>query len=205
MRPPPAFRRRFLEHNLSALLAALICLFGAIVFTRLGWILWRGGVLFLETVRHGHEAIEPPWTLAGYWGLLGVLFAWGGVRGVFRSRSGPPDRPILGLHLIEEFVLLIPNSLFSFFGNLSALRFLGAEQLEQAWGLYRRIAEARKLELSRLGLTESERARAAELLFALQLVDLVQLHTTRDSVVYLARDPDSEKVRRMLAWQPGSG
>jgi len=196
--PPFAFRRRFQDHNLNAALAAAICALGAVVLTQLGWIFTRGAVLFTLSARDGPDAVEPGWSFELYLAILALLFAWASFRSWRRRGESVPDRPVVGFHLIEDFLLLLPNTVFSFFGNLRALRFLSAQEMEDAWEIYLQIARDGRAELSRLGMTEKQRVKAAQLLFALQLVGFVQAFIKPEGVVYVVRDPDSDEVRQML-------
>jgi len=196
--PPFAFRRRFHDHNVNAAFAAAICAFAAVVLFQFGWIVTRGAILFTVSARDGPDAVEPDWTFQAYLAVLAVLFAWAGIQSWRNRRRGVPDRRVVGFHLIEDFLLILPNTVFSFFGNLQALRFVSGEQLREAWAIYREIAANGKAELSRLGMTQSQREAAARLLFDLQLVGLVQVFMKKEGALYIARDPESEEIKSML-------
>jgi hypothetical protein len=195
---PAAFRRRFAAHNAHAITVAALSLLAAVVLWSLAYFFFALILLGLTTAARGDWADEmPAWIPATALALAGVLVVWGMIDLWLRRYRGATDRPIVGWHLIGEFLLLPVRVSLAVWGNLSAVRRLDAGEIERAWELLREIQSRGRAPLSSLTLIEPDARRLHRLLTALQFTRYIDLHQGGQDWFYTVRSDQAEPLPRL--------
>ncbi|MEO6847401.1 MAG: hypothetical protein ABI443_07725 [Chthoniobacterales bacterium] len=196
---PAAFCARFSQHNRNAILTAIL----TGIFAILGWVLVYGllywGTLFISTSAKGTETHVATWITPAFLILTTLLLLLAALDHAFFRFAPLDDRPIVGIHLIKEFALLLPKLTFSAFGTLLAYQSLSKDDLHRAWEILIRIHHDRKSDFFTLSQVEPDARRLNALLLALQLTGFIDLHQGRESWFYLVRTDELPAVNKMLA------
>lgn len=197
---PSEFSDRFADHNRSCWVAAILSVFGAALAWVFFFAIFTSVVLVFETVRTGStELMRPPpwyWIAAGC-GAAGLIF-WGAVNRWRNRYRLPPDRPIIGWHLLPEFLLLPPKMTFAIWDHVAARVPLSAHEKEEAWYLLQAIFAAKRAELWQLAQNVPDERHRNKLLQALQLTGWIDLHRGEETWFYRVLS-DQEPLLRSLA------
>jgi hypothetical protein len=196
---PREFLDRITEHNRSCWAAAVLGLLGASLAWLVFFALYTGGVLVFETVRTGNtDLFRPP---AWYWpagaAAAGALLLWGGLDRWKNRFRLPPDRPIIGWHLVPEFLLLPAKMTFSIWDHLDARVSLKAWEREEAWRLLQVVYALKRAELPQLAQEFPDTRQRTHLLTALQLTNWIDLHRGEETWFYRVLS-DQEPLLRSL-------
>jgi hypothetical protein len=171
---PRALRSHLAAHNLRVALLAFATLLASLAL----WYLLHLGVkwlaIFFATVIQGTEAQMPAGIDNLFWFIAAALLtvAW------IDRRLRPDDRPRDHKSIAEilwEFVLAIPRVTLSVGGTLSAWQHLDRRELAEAASLIERLATERRLRLNSLPLEIPDAPRRFKILFALQLVQVIDI------------------------------
>lgn len=194
---PREFRRAINEHNRHCLLGAA----GALFFAWLAWLFFYavagGAVLLFLTIQRGEAAVFPAWLNPAV-GIIGlVLLLWGGVDAWRRRFRPPPDQPILGWHLLPDFLLLPARLTFSIGDHLSARIRLSRSERLAAWQLLTSIADAGRYPAHGMGLDVQEPSQQEKLVRALQLLRWIDLHASEEGWFYRILSDREEEFARL--------
>jgi len=191
---------RIRAHNRAAAWLAVVSFVSGLVFWGLAYFFFVLILLGLVTAVRGDQGPEiPPWIPGTAFGLAVILLVWGLVDHLRNRYTRLTDRPIIGWHLIRDFLLLPVRLTFGSFSNLGAVRRLDAMELERAWELLLTIQERGKLPVNALGLIEPDEKRRVRLVSALQLCGIIDLHHVEDDWFYTVRSSEEGSLRKLLA------
>ena len=109
----------------------------------------------------------------------------------FNPFPAATDRPILGLHLIQEIALLPALLTFAIYDNLNAYQRISPRLVAEAWALFQAIESRGKVSYFEVNLLEEEGPKTQALLLLLQFDGLLDLHRGEEEWFYLI--PSSEK------------
>lgn len=200
---PPEFTERFVDHNRSCWVAAILSVCGAALAWLLFFAIFTGAVLVFETVRTNSTELmrPPPWYwIAGSCGAV-AIFIWGALNRRRNRYRLPPDRPIIGWHLFPEFLLLPPRLTFAIWDHLAARVPLNAFDREEAWRLLQTIYVNRRVEIWQLAQEVPDDRRRNRLIQALQLTGWIDLHRGEETWFYRVLS-DQEPILRALTAGP---
>jgi hypothetical protein len=196
---PAPFRARIASHNRHAVFLAVCALLGASLLWNLAYFFFVLILLGLTTAVRGDFGPAIPAWIPGTAGILaGILLVWGAADQFFRRFEGPPDRPIIGWHLIREVLLMPVRVTYAVWGNLSAIRQLDHHDIDRAWELLMAIHGAGRARLTELSLVEPNPRQLHKLLEVLQLTGYIDLHQGQDDWFYTVRSVETESLHRML-------
>ena len=196
--PHPAFVRRAHFHNITVVIAAVLSAAAAAV---VWFFLYFGGqwaILSFRTSVEGETARLPEDYDLWFGFLLSVslltVLVW---RWTHPPRP-PQDRPILGWHLVGEFLLLPGWLILACSDQCAAWQSLSRGRLLTAWQLLQAFARQPKWpepHLPQLGLDAGELPQALRLL---QYLGLIDLHRGRPYWFYRLRSSEEATVRRWM-------
>lgn len=194
--PPRKFRQEIAQHNRHCWLAAAAALFCA-------WLAWiflyavlTGAVLLFLTIQKGEGATFPWWLNPAVSGVALVLLLWGAVDTRSRRFRPPPDRPIIGWHVLPDVLLLPPRLTFSIGHHLAARIRLSRHEKLSAWDLLGAIVDAGRYPAYGLGLDVQEPIQQEKLINALQLLRWIDLHSGEEGWFYrILSDREEEFLR----------
>lgn len=197
---PYEFRRRLAEHNRTCWTAALFSLFGAAVGWSLLFALFYVGALLVEGLRAGDLILVQPekwiyWTAAG--GAL-LMLAGTATHRYFKRFQPPPDRPIIGGHVLPEILLLPPRMTLAIWDHINARVTLTPGEVREAWSLLLAIFGRGRADLTKLSMDSPQPEHLARLLLALQLTDWIDLHRGVEDWFYRVRSDEAPVLRRLL-------
>ncbi len=197
-------RRNIRAHNRQCWLGALAALF----FAWFAWIFIYGllGALILlfETIRFGEFAAFPKWLNPAFAVFVVLLLVVGGI-GRWRKRfRPPPDRPVIGWHLVPETLFLPATLTFSIGEHLEARIRFSSHLIAEAARLLSVIFRNRRAAISNLGFDFSDARELQKLLAALQLLGWIDLHRSDDEWFYLIRSDHVESLAVFLQEAPPS-
>jgi hypothetical protein len=174
-------RRHLAEHNLQVvLLAFLIAVASALLWLILfGFSYWMT-LLFFSSVQGTNSAV-PARFFPIFWSVAGALlfFAW------IHRRLHPDERPRdykSPAEIALDLILGIPRLTLAIFGTLSAWQRLSPHELQLATSLLEHLGRERRLPLPSLPLDIPDAAARFKILFALQLVQVIDVR--RDEGAY---------------------
>lgn len=198
MTAPAAFRRELRAHNRHAVLLALGSLALALLAWNLAYFFFVLILLGLTTAARGDFGSHiPPWIPASAGGLALILLIWGVLDAYRRRFAPPPDRAILGWHLLGDFLLLPVRLTFAVWGNLDAVRRLDSTALDRAWELLLTIHRAGRANAGALALVEPDPPRLHRLLSTLQFLGYIDLHRGEREWFYAVRSPREPELRAL--------
>jgi len=181
---PPLFRKRFRQHNRQCLLSAV----GALLMAWLGWVFFYGFcvalVLLLETVRIGESAEWPRWLNPAAGAAALVLLVAAAIRQRWHRFQPAQDRPVIGLHVLWQVLLLPAIWTLSVADYLDARLKLSDYELHESLRLLQLIRDLEKPSLPALGYYVGDAKRLARLLTALQTIGWIDLHRGEDEWYY---------------------
>lgn len=194
MKVPDAFGARIAEHNRSCwIVAALSLSCGVLAWTAAG-VSYASGVLLFEA--HISEMRERWFYPVGFFGIAGSLA--GAIIGRRPGRfKPPPDRSIIGWHLIADVLLLPARATLLVWDHLNARIVLSRAEREEAWRLMRMIAKMRRADRSLLAGEFPDSARLAKMLEALQFAGWIALYRGEEGWYYRVRS-DQERIVNSL-------
>lgn len=181
---PAVLRKEIRQHNRQCGLAALSSLF-------LAWLAWvvayglAGAIgLLVETLQTGPDATYPVWLnpwLAGAASFLLIWGAWDAQRNRFRP---PPDRPVIGWHMIPDVLLLPPRLTFAVGHHLGARIRLNHHEIQEAAAIILAVAEAGRLPAHSINVDFPDTLTTAKALPALQILRWIDLLKGEDGWFY---------------------
>lgn len=197
---PAEFQRRLNVHNRQCWVAAAVSLLGA----WLGWlffgVIFTGAVLVFEAVRTGSvDLLKPPvWFYpAGVAGVI-LLFLWAGLDRWIHRFHPPPDRPIIGWHLIRDVLFLPARMTFAIWEHLGARVVLGRHERMEAWRLLLAIRTMERPSAALLAAEFPDTRLLMKLLVALQLLGWIDLHGGDGEWYYKICSSGEEDLRALL-------
>ncbi len=186
------------DHNRHCWLAAAAGLF----FAWLAWVFFYGIfgalVLLFETITQGETATFPTWLNPAFGGIAAALLIWGGLSRWFKRFRPPPDRPVIGWHLIPEFLLLPATFTFSIGDQLDARLKLSRHEKSEAARLLAVMAETGRITVSELGFHFSSPKTLHKLLMSLQFLSWIDLHRGEDDFFYRIRSDKEAPLADLL-------
>jgi hypothetical protein len=201
---PHEFLGRFAAHNRSCWAAAVVSVVAAAMAWLFFFAIYSAVVLVFETVRTGStDLLNPPWW---YWPSAGcgaaVLALWGIADRWKRRYRLPPDRPIIGWHLLPEFLLLPPKLTFAIWDHVAARVSLRSWERKEAWRLLQTIFVTKRAELPQLALHFPDSRQLSRLLIGLQLTGWIDLHRGEETWFYRTVSDQEPLLRSLLAEAP---
>lgn len=199
MSAPAQFRADLRAHDIHAVGMAVLSLLAAVVVWGLAYFFFVLILLGLVTAARGDTGPEiPRWISETAAGLAILLFVWGICDRIRRRFTPIDDRPIIGWHLGNEFLLLPVRLTFAIGGNLGAARWLNPVEQDRAWELLTVIQRSGRTRVSALTVTEPDPGKLHRLLGALQLAGYIDLHRGEDDWFYSVRSTKEPKLRELL-------
>ncbi len=197
-RAPGAFRAELRSHNRHAAGIAIVSLFAAVIAWNLAYFFFTLILLGLVTsVRGDFGPDTPRWIPGTALALAATLLFWGVIDAHRRRFATASDRPIIGWHLVPDFLLLPVRITFAIGGNFSAIRPLTDAELDHAWELLTSIHRAGQAKIGTLRVVEPDPARLHRLLSTLQLLRYVDLHPGADDWFYSVCSPREPELRAL--------
>lgn len=159
--------------------------------------IYTGAVLLSDVIRTDDPGlVKPPdWMFPVGIVIAAVLFVWALVdrwRNRFRL---PPERMIIGWHLVPDVLLLPPRMTIAVGDHLTQQVSLNDREREQAWRLLKRIAGQQRMNRSMLGQEFADAKLLERLLRALQLTGWIDLHRGQEDWFYCLRSDAEENLR----------
>jgi len=197
-----AIARGIRDHNRQCWLAAAASLF----FAWLAWVFCYGIfgalVLLFATITQGETATFPKWLNPAFGSLAAVLLIWGGISRWLKRFRPPPDRPVIGWHLIPDVLLLPATLTFAIGDHLDARLRLSHYEKSESARLLATIAETGRTTVSKLGFHFSSPKTLQKLLTSLQLLNWIDLHRGEDEFFYRLRSNREEPLAQLLNPDP---
>ncbi|GAB4164905.1 MAG: hypothetical protein Fur0032_01310 [Terrimicrobiaceae bacterium] len=186
-------RKEIRQHNRQCSFAALSSLF-------LAWLAWvvayglAGSIgLLVETLRTGPDATYPVWLNPWLAGAAAFLLLWGAWDTRRRRFHPPPDRPVIGWHMLPDVLLLPPRLTFAVGQHLGARIRLSHHELEAAAAIILAVATAGRLPAHSMNVDFPDTATTAKALPALQILRWIDLHKGEEGWFYrLVSDREPE-------------
>ena len=169
-----ALRAHLAAHNFRVAVLALLTLLAAIA---LWYLLYLGAnwlALLFTTAVEGTGARMPAGLENLFWFAAAALLAVAWIDRKLRPDDRPRDHKSIG-EVVWELALAIPRLTLSVGGTLSAWQHLDRRELREAAFLVERLSEARRLRLNSLALEIPNAPRRFKILFALQLVQIIDI------------------------------
>lgn len=186
--PPEEFAARFPQHNRQAVISALFCLLGTLVCWQLAWFLTRWLTLFVLSTVLGEEARLPEKLPVAFGLGMAFLYGWGVLEATAHRYRTAEDRPPLGWRAVKDLLLFLPRMTFGIVGNLGAVARLSPDEVNRAWELLLEIRDSERATFSSLAIQESDVRMRMRLLQALQMIGMIDHHSSRDGdFFYLVR------------------
>jgi len=195
---PESFRAELRSHNRHAAGAAVLSLLAAVLAWNLAYFFFVLILLGLVTFDRGDFGPDmPPWIPATAAALAIVLFVWGVADAIQRRFQTTSDRPIIGWHLIPDFLLLPVRLTFAIWGNFHAIRRLDEASIAEAWELLLAVHQAGQARLGALAMIEPDPARLHRLLTTLQMLGYIDLHRGEQDWFYSVCSPREAELRAL--------
>ncbi len=169
-----ALRSYLAAHNARVVLLATLTLLASVV---LWYALYLGAnwlALLFVTAVEGTEARLPVVVENAFWFGAAALLALAWIDRQMRPDDRPKDYKS-ATELVLEIVLAIPRLTLSVWGTLSAWQYLDARERAEAVALIERLGEERRIPLSRMAVEIPHAPRRFKILFALQLVQIIDI------------------------------
>jgi len=186
------------DHNRHCWLAAA----GSLFFAWLAWVFLYGMfgafVLLFETITRGETATFPPWLNAAFGAMAAILLIWAGITRWVKRFRPPPDRPVIGWHLLPEVLLLPATFTFSIGDHLDARFHLSRHEKTEAARLLAVISETGRTTVSELGYHFSEPKTLHKLLSVLQFLNWIDLHRGETDFFYRLRSDKEAPLADLL-------
>ena len=180
----PVLRKEIIMFNRHCLLASGGSFFLALLAWGLFFGLYGALALLIQTLRLGPDAPQPQWFFPLFIGLAALLFLWASIRNARRKFSPPPDRPVLGVHLFGDIVLLPALLTFAVFDNLDARIQLCEKEKRLAAELVELIFEEGSVFFSALGQYYPDGKFRRRALVALQILGYIDKIHKGDDWLY---------------------
>ncbi len=194
-----AIARGLRDHNRHCWLAAAASLF----FAWLTWVFFYGifgaMVLLFETITQGETATFPPWLNPAFGVLAAVLLIWGAITRWYKRFRPPPDRAVIGWHLLPDFLLLPATFTFAVGDHLDARLKLSHYEKSEAARLLAIISDTGRTTVSELGFHFSVPKTLQKLLTTLQFLSWIDLHRGEDEFFYRLRSDREESLAQFLS------
>jgi hypothetical protein len=184
---PTALRKHFASHNRRVIFLAIFTLVFAIAAWALAYFILHWLTLLAMTVFIDIDASPPP--------DFAVVFILSGLALVALVLITHRLHPIERLsdrkrwwQIAGDLILAVPRATASIWGTISAYQFLDERELELAWRLMKRIHEQRRLSIFSVPQEIAGERDRNRILVALQLTDLVEVHTIGSEIRLLLRE-----------------
>ena len=191
LKPPPdltrALRAHLATHNLRVALLAALTLVGALTLWYVLHLIANWLALLFVTAVQGTEARVPTAIENLFWLAAAALLAVAWIDRQLRPDDRPKDHKSIG-EIVWEILLVIPRLTLSVWGTLSAWQHLDSRELAEAVTLIERLAQEHRIRLSSMPLEISNDRRRFKILFALQLVQIIDLRR-EDRELWVALNP----------------
>lgn len=199
-RIPAEFFQRVAEHNRACWAAAVFSLFGALIGWSLLFALFYVGALLAEGIRTGDLILTRPgsWVYGTAAGGAALMLAWTALHRYLKRFQPPPDRPIIGGHVLPEILLLPPRMTLAIWDHLHARVPLKRGEIPEAWDLLLVIFDRGRAGLPMLSQDFPDPVRLSRFLLALQLTEWIDLHRGDQDWFYRVRSDEAALLRRLL-------
>ena len=201
-------RQRLASHNRHAWLLAALSLLGAWVSWTVAYGLAAAISLGVLTVIHGQEVVAgerlmsfPPWLQPAFLALALAALVWAAVDERKTRYQPVSDRPLIGWHLLADFLLLPARLTFGVGHQLAGTIRLRPREQEEALEVLRHILEERRCPATSLGAYFPDLRALRRELAALQALGWIDLLRTEEGWIYIGRSSAAEELRGI----PGSG
>jgi hypothetical protein len=182
-----ALRSLLAAHNARvALVAALTLLVSAGLWYALRLAAEWLALLFATAVR-GTEAQVPRGLEEVFWFAGAALLALAWIDRRLRADDRPKDHKSVA-EIVWEIVLALPRLTLSVWGTLSAWQHLDARERAEGVALIKRLRDERRIRLSSTPLEIPNAERRVKILFALQLVQIIDIRR-EDSELWVTLNP----------------
>lgn len=182
-----ALRTHLAAHNLRvALLAALTLIAAVALWSALHLAADWLALLFVTAVE-GTEARLPTTVENAFWFAAAVLLAVAWIDRLWRPDDRPPDHKSISA-ILWEILLAVPRLTLSVWGTLSAWQHLDARERMEAVALIERLQHERRIRLSSMALEIPNAPRRFKILFALQLVQIIDIRR-EDRELWVSLNP----------------
>lgn len=205
MSAPAVFRSRIADHNRSCWIAAALSVLGA----WLSWLLFfafaASLVLVFETVRTGDVNLPKPpdWAVPAGLAAVVILLVWAGFQRAIRRYRPPPDRQIIGWHLVPDVLLLPARMTFAIWDHLAARIVQSGTERDESWRLLLAIAAMERADESRLAYDFPDPGQLRRMLLSLQLAGWIDLHQSEEGWFYRVRSDEEATLRELTQPPPG--
>lgn len=172
-----AIQQRITSHNWHVTTVAFFSLLGASVLWTVLYALSVGLALGFLTILYGQEVIAgnvlqtiPHWLNIAAGGLAVALFCWAAMDEHLLRYRPPPERAIIGWHVLGDFLLLAPRLTFAVMHHLSAFVMLRAGDAAVAAQVLEHVHAVHKCPRSSLAFVTGNADCVARILRALSLI-----------------------------------
>lgn len=167
-------RAHLAAHNFRVAVLSTLTLLAAAALWYLLHAAARWLALLFVTATRGIGAQMPMAVDFVFWSVAAALLALAWIAQLLRRDERPKDHKTPG-DLVWECVLAVPRLTLSFWGTLSAWQHLDAREIRDAAALVARLRHEPKLRLHSLPVDLPDDARRCKILFALQLVQIIEI------------------------------
>jgi len=172
--PARALRAHLAAHNLRVAVISLLTLVAAVALWLALHAVTRWLTLLLLTAIKGTDAQMPAAVEAVFWSGATALLAVAWIDRRLRRDDRPKDHKSAA-EIASEFILAIPRVTLAVWGTLSAWQRLTESEIADAVALIERLTHEHRIRLSSMPLEIPDSARRFKILFALQLVQVIDI------------------------------
>lgn len=180
-------RSHLAAHNLRVALFTALTFIVAVVLWYALYLAANWLALLFVTAVEGTEARVPRVIENAFWFGAAALLAVAWIDRQLRPDDRPKDHKSIA-EIVWEIALAIPRLTLSVWGTLSAWQHLDARERAEAVALIERLSEVRRIRLSSMALEIPNAPRRFKILFALQLVQIIDIRR-EDREFWVALNP----------------
>ena len=169
-----ALRSHLAAHNLRVALLAALTLVAALALWYVLHLAAHWLALLFVTAVQGTDARVPAAVENIFWFAAAALLAVAWIDRQLRPDDRPKDHKSAA-EIVWEIALAIPRLTLSVWGTLSAWQHLDARERAEAVALLEHLAQERRIRLSSMALEIPNAPRRFKILFALQLVQIIDI------------------------------
>jgi len=164
-----------------------------------GWFLFQWFTLFILSTIFGESARNPDYLFNIYIGILVLFYGWALIDTLFNRFPVVQDRLLFGWKEVKDILLAIPRMTFSIVGNLQALILLSHKDKVRAWQLVCAIFNTEHATFHTLDHVVPNPKKRLHLLNILQIIRIINLHTSREEdFFYLVRSDQEDWVKSLV-------